>query len=409
MSVSGTFNIGKDAFDYNVADSLGTYSGVNLWVAEDSADQLTQEEIENVAPGGTFVNAEGNILGYKSNPWSSNNRVIDIVNPFATPTMASNILAGMVYPSGLAMEYEPFESDALIPPHFEIGDAVFINDEHHGIYAFETNASRLPLSNISASADEELDHEYPFKSDVKSRQLTRKFSSIQSQFSVQAGMIAAKVSRVGENDSHTFGWSLTENGFFINNGEVRADGTDLFTFDDNGLHIRGDIEALTGHIGGDNGFTITSGKLYSGKSSFGGSGNGVYIGTDGISLGSGFSVSTSGYLTANSGSFGSLSVSSGGNTIGSYHGSLGGCGGSLGSGIKIGDTPIKTYVENLVAGKVTANYITSQMGYSNTLTVGTLNAHNIANVTNCKMFGHTISIGRITDGLGNSQQVLKWS
>lgn len=409
MSTSGTFDIGTNAFDYNVADSLGTYSGVNLWVAEDSADQLTQEEIESVAPGGTFTNAEGNILGYKSNPWSSNYRVIDIVNPFATPQMASNILAGMVYPSGIAMEYEPFESNALIPPHFEIGDAVFIHNEHHGIYAFNTHGSRLPLSNISASADEELDHEYPFKSDVKSRQLTRKFSSIQAQFSVQAGQIAAKVSRIGENDNHTFGWSLTENGFFINNGEVQADGTDLFTFDENGLHIRGDIEAVSGHIGGDNGFTIQSGKLYSGKSSYGSTGNGVYIGTDGISLGSGFSVSTSGNLTATSGTFGSLSVSSGGNTIGSYHGSLGGCGGSLASGIKIGSETIGSYVDRLIANKITANYISAQMGYSNTLTVGTLNAHKIANVTNCKMFGHTISIGRITDGLGNTQQVLKWS
>lgn len=369
MSASGTFNIGQDAFDYNVADSLGTYSGVNLWIAEDSADQLTQDEIESVAAGGTFTDAEGNILGYKSNPWSSTNRVIDIVNPFATPAMASNILAGMIYPSGLAMEYEPFESNALIPPHFEIGDAVFINDEHHGIYAFETMASRLPLSNISASADEELDHEYPFKSDVKSRQLTRKFSSIQAQFSIQGGQIAAKVSRIGENENQTFGWSLTEDGFFINNGEVRADGTDLFTFDENGLHVRGVIEAETGHIGGDNGFTIESGRLYSGKSSFSGSGNGVYVGTDGISLGSGFSVSTSGYLTAQSGSFGSLTVTNGGTTTGTYGGNLSGCGGSVGGGLRLGGggptvsstiAKIDTIEANYIkASEITASYINS--------------------------------------------------
>lgn len=377
-SASGTFVIGTDAYDYNVADSLGTYSGVNLWIVEDSADQLTQEEIESVAPGGTFTNAEGNILGYKSNPWSSNYRVIDIVNPFATPQMASNILAGMVYPSGIAMEYEPFESNALIPPHFEIGDAVFIKDEHHGIYAFETRASRLPLSNISASADEELDHEYPFKNDVKSRQLTRKFSSIQSQFSIQAGQIAAKVSRIGENESRTFGWSLTENGFYINNGEVRADGTDLFTFDENGLHIRGDIEAETGHIGGENGFTIESGKLYSGKNSFSGSGNGVYVGTDGISLGSGFSVSTSGYLTAQSGSFGSLSVTNGGTTVGTYGGNLSGCGGSVGRSLTVGgsrsigsvvDRVDAIYADYVKASTITASYINSLFSSSTYLSV----------------------------------------
>lgn len=409
MSTSGTFNIGTNAFDYNVADSLGTYSGVNLWVAEDSADQLTQEEIESVAPGGTFTNAEGNILGYKSNPWSSNYRVIDIVNPFATPQMASNILAGMVYPSGIAMEYEPFESNALIPPHFEIGDAVFIHNEHHGIYAFNTNGSRLPLSNISASADEELDHEYPFKSDVKSRQLTRKFSSIQAQFSVQAGQIAAKVSRIGENENHTFGWSLTENGFFINNGEVQADGTDLFTFDENGLHIRGDIEAVSGHIGGDNGFTIQSGKLYSGKNSFSGSGNGVYIGTDGISLGSGFKVSTSGNLTATSGTFGSLSVGSGGNTIGSYHGSLGGCGGSVSTGIKVGNTALSTYVGNIVADTVTANYIKSAMASITGLSVKSMIVENTLTVNGINFKQHTLRNDYITDGNGDQKKVVMWS
>ena len=380
-SASGTFVIGTDAYDYNVADSLGTYSGVNLWIAEDSADQLTPEEIESVVPGGTFTNAEGDILGYKSNPWSSVNRVIDIVNPFATPQMASNILAGMVYPSGIAMEYEPFESNALIPPHFEIGDAVFIKNEHHGIYAFETRASRLPLSNISASADEELDHEYPFKNDVKSRQLTRKFSSIQSQFSIQAGQIAAKVSRIGENESRTFGWSLTENGFFINNGEVMADGSDMFTFDASGLHIKGDIEADTGHIGGERGFTIASGKMYSGKSSYGGSGAGVYIGTDGISLGSGFSVSTSGNLTATSGTFGSLNINSSGNTSGGYYGNLGGCGGSVGGGLKIGGKGGSRTIESLClqvdtieanyikANQITASYINSLYTSSTTLSV----------------------------------------
>ena len=407
-ATAGTFNVATSAKDYLTADSLGTYSGVNLWISEDSADQLTMEEIDSVVPGGTFEDKEGNIIGYKSDPWSTSGRVIDVVNPFATPRMASDILAGMIYSSGVAMEYRPFSADALIPPHFEIGDAVVINGNQHGIYGFLTEASRLALSSIKAPADEEIDHEYPFKSDVKSRQITRKFGAVQAQFAVQAGMIAAKVSREGGNESRTFAWSLTENGFYINNGEVRADGSDLFTFDSTGLHIKGDIEAQTGHIGGDNGFTISSGKLYSGKDSFNGTGNGVYIGTNGISLGSGFSVNTSGSLTATRGTFGSLSVDSGGRTGGSYHGGLSGCGGSLSTGINIGSVGIATYVENLVANKVTASYITSQMSYSNTLTVGTINAHNIANVTNCKMFGKTISIGCITDGDGNTQQVLKW-
>lgn len=339
-NTAATFNINQNAADYTVGDNLGTYSGVNLWLSDDSADQLTPEEINDVAPGGTFtkqVDEDGNpiILGYKSNPWSNSGRVLDIVNPFGTVAMASDILRALRQTNGIALNYSPFDADAIIPPHFELGDAVVINNDHHGIYGFNTQASRLPKSNINAPADEEIDHEYPFRSDVKSRQLTRKFDSIQSQFIVQAGKISAKVSKVGGNQSQTFGWSLTENGFYINNGEVRADGTDLFSFDSTGLHIKGDIEADTGHIGGSGGFTIQSGKLYSGKSSYSSSANGVYIGTDGISLGSGFKVTSGGSLTATSGTFGSLSVSNG-NTRGSYYGNLNGCGGSVSSGLSYG-------------------------------------------------------------------------
>lgn len=376
-NTAATFNIQQNASDYTTSDNLGTYSGVNLWLSDDSADQLTPEEINDVAPGGTFtkqVDEDGNpiILGYKSSPWSNSGRVLDIVNPFGTVAMASDILRALRQTNGIALNYSPFNADAIIPPHFEIGDAVMINGDHHGVYGFNTKASRLPKSNINAPADEEIDHEYPFRSDVKSRQLTRKFDSIQSQFIVQAGKISAKVSKVGGNLSQTFGWSLTENGFYINNGEVRADGTDLFSFDSTGLHIKGDIEADTGHIGGSGGFTIQSGKLYSGKSSFSSTANGVYIGTDGISLGSGFKVSSGGSLTATSGTFGSLSVQNG-NTKGSYYGSLNNCGGSVSSGLNYGggyqtlgglDTGLQNVVvkvNSLEANMITTNNLSARI------------------------------------------------
>ena len=341
-NTSATFNLGTSAKNYTIADSLGTYSGVNLWLTDDAAEQFTQEEIENLVPGGTFTLAdeEGNetAVGYKSNPWSSSGRVLDIINPFGTKPMANNILASLRQTNGIALNYSPFNADAIIPPNFEIGDAVLINGEHHGIYNYTSKGSHLPLSTIQAPSDEEVDHEYPFKSATKSREITRKFANIVSQFQIANGKIAAKVSQEGSDDDGTFGWSLTHKGFYINNGEVRADGTDLFSFTKDGLTIRGTIKADSGYIGGTNGFVIQNGKLYSGKSSFSSTANGVYIGTDGISLGSGFKVSSSGSLTATSGSFGSLSVNSGGNTVGGYYGNLGGCGGNVSSGLSIAGT-----------------------------------------------------------------------
>lgn len=387
---SATFNIGQSTFDYSKSDNLGTYSGVNLWLTDDAASQLTKQEIDELEAGGAFSkqqDEDGNdiILGYKSNPWSNTGRVLDVVNPFGTVQMASDILEALRQSNGIALDYSPFEADAIIPPHFEIGDAASINDHHHGIYAFKTKASRLPKSEINAPADEEIDHEYPFKTDVKSRQITRKFDSVQSQFIVQAGKINAKVSRTGGNESHTFAWSLTENGFYINNGEVRADGTDLFTFNSSGLHIKGDIEATSGHIGGENGFTIQSGKLYSGKSSYGSTANGVYIGTDGISLGSRFKVDVAGNITGSHASFDSISITNStfyGSGSFSGHGSFssGGLGGGMsfgGGGYTVGSVANSIgSLENRVSA-IYSDYINTNNLYSKIAALSSVSAQNV--------------------------------
>lgn len=394
MNSSATFDVGTRAADYTVGDLLGTYSGVNLWLSEDAADQITQQQIDELEPGGTFTVAkdeDGNdiILGYKSNPWSNTGRVIDVVNPFGSVVMANGILEALRQTNGIALNYSPFAANVFIPPHFEIGDAVLINRDHHGIYGFNTHASRLSNSTINAPADEEIDHEYPFTSDVKSRMLTRKMDSIQSQFIVQAGKINAKVSRTGSNGSQTFGWSLTENGFYINNGEVRADGTDLFTFNSSGLHIKGDIEADTGHIGGTYGFTIESGKLYSGKSSYNSTASGVYIGTDGISLGSNFKVDSGGNVTGSRANFDSINI-----TNSSFSGSH--SGGSIGGGCRFGGGGTVNDVnytigtlENRVAA-IYADYINTNNLYSRIASLSSVSAQNI--VTNGLTCNGTIRV-----------------
>ena len=74
--------------------------------------------------------------------------------------------------------------------------------------------------------------------------------------------------------------------------------------------IKGEITATSGKIGadenGDGGFIIASNKIYNTKEVFSSNSAGVYIGTDGISLGqeNTFSVTKDGYLTAVSGNIG---------------------------------------------------------------------------------------------------------
>lgn len=73
------------------------------------------------------------------------------------------------------------------------------------------------------------------------------------------------------------------------------------------LTITGKVQATSGYIGGSSGFNITNtGKLYNGKSTLDGTTNGVYVGTDGISVGAfaggsadatGFRVSSGGVVT----------------------------------------------------------------------------------------------------------------
>lgn len=77
-----------------------------------------------------------------------------------------------------------------------------------------------------------------------------------------------------------------------------------------GANITGTINANEGHFGGDNGFTIASGKIYSGaKSTIDTAESGVYIGTDGISLGqSAFKVTSAGVLTATSGTIAGFDI-----------------------------------------------------------------------------------------------------
>ena len=68
--------------------------------------------------------------------------------------------------------------------------------------------------------------------------------------------------------------------------------------------LTGTITATGGYIGSaSEGFTIKSNKFYNGKTSLGSTAAGVYIGTDGISVGNLFKVDRNGNLTANKGTF----------------------------------------------------------------------------------------------------------
>ena len=101
----------------------------------------------------------------------------------------------------------------------------------------------------------------------------------------------------------------------IGNLTINQDGsisTNYFSVDANGYlkatnaEINGKIVATSGTIGG---FTIGETALYNGLSTLDGNADGVYLGTNGISLGGGnFKVTNAGALTAKSGKIGGFTI-----------------------------------------------------------------------------------------------------
>lgn len=100
-------------------------------------------------------------------------------------------------------------------------------------------------------------------------------------------------------------------------GTVFNNGNGTFLVDEDGkltassATVKGTIQAVDGWFGGENGFRIASGKAYTNnKNAWNSSVSGVYLGTDGISLGAGspFSVDQYGNLTAKSGTIGSIKI-----------------------------------------------------------------------------------------------------
>lgn len=102
-------------------------------------------------------------------------------------------------------------------------------------------------------------------------------------------------------------------------GTIFNNGNGTFLVDEDGnltatsATITGKINADSGTIGGDKGFTIvatnTYSAIYSGsKSTFGNDSVGIYLGTNGIKLGDDFYVDASGNVTAKNGTFGNIDV-----------------------------------------------------------------------------------------------------
>ena len=356
-------NIAKRAYDVEISQQFDGYSAVRIYVGTDD---------------------EGNAIVYEAG--DTTGRTLEIKNDFGTQQMAEDILADIQ-----GYQYQPLVAQsALLDPAAEMGDGITVNSVYSGLFVRATTFGRLMASDISAPTDQEIAHEYSVDTAATDRAFSRFVASTRSSISVNsteieaevarattaeenlssritinaesitsevqratgaesnlssritqnANSISATVTEVGKKLDHTrnnssFGWSLNSTSFSINANNNQS----IFYANKDGIKIRGNAEitgkvtATSGYIGGSSGFTINATAIYNGKSSLTANKAGVYIGTNGIALGSlasdnthsKFQVDSAGNLYAQSGTFaGSVyakNIKSGGSTYGYFNGS----------------------------------------------------------------------------------------
>lgn len=139
--MSDFINIGNNAFTLDTAPQFEPFTGVLLFYDEENA--------------------------YFSGDESG--RILEAYCPWATQEMANNMLASV---QGYA--YQPYESaGALLDPAAELGDSALVGGITGTLASVKTTFDALCSSDISAPADEEVDHEYPYES-PNTREMKRK-------------------------------------------------------------------------------------------------------------------------------------------------------------------------------------------------------------------------------------------
>ena len=155
--------------------------------------------------------------------------------PWATQQMAEDILSSV---SGY--QYQPFSaSKAILDPAAELGDGLTVNGVYGGIFKMDIKAGPLYAVDVSAPGQQEVEHEYKFTPKAD-RKIQRRLADMQSELSIQADQIAAKVDETGGDTS--FGWELMSTGF-----KLKSNGSDVMTVDSTGLTVNGN-GTFTGEV-----------------------------------------------------------------------------------------------------------------------------------------------------------------
>lgn len=324
-----SFNLLRRVKSLDTAPETDGYSGVAIFAGQDEA---------------------GNNIEYFAGDRSG--KVLEITNEWGSQAQADAI-----YRKIRGFRYQPYKAaGTTIDPSVEIGDAVTIADTYGGVFLRATDY-RDTTSDLEAPSNEEIEHEFQIQSPTN-RQYERFTRSVRSSLSITATKIAAEVEAREEADkairatlsvqadaikarvektvgdkTSDFWWDLQANSW-----NVGSKNKTIFSVQEGGAKVEGEIRATSGKIGG---FDIQKDYLSYNGQTWGGTNTwGCYIGSNGIQLGKDFKVDMSGNLTASSGRFeGTVyagSIDYGGNA--GYFSGSGLSGGSVGAGKIVGNS-----------------------------------------------------------------------
>ncbi len=393
-----SFNLLRRVKSLDTAPETDGYSGVLIFAGQDE---------------------EGNNIEYFSGDRSG--KVLEITNEWGSQAQADAI-----YKKIRGFRYQPYKAaGTTIDPSVEIGDAVTIADTYGGVFLRATDY-RDTTSDLEAPSNEEIEHEFQIQSptnrqyerftrsvrssltitatkiaaEVKAREEADK--AIRATLSVQADAIKARVEKTVGDKTSDFWWDLQANGW-----NVGSKNKPIFSVQEGGAIVEGEIRATSGKIGGldiQKDYLSYNGQTWGGTNTWG-----CYIGSSGIQLGKNFKVDMSGNLTASSGRF-EGTVYAGNIDYGGSAGYFSGgglSGGSVGAGKIVGNS--------LGTGQF-AGGVNTSLGYAD-FANGVFNGWNTAPSLSTKdkglvIGGHKIAVASTSfrDGNGGtvSLRYLTW-
>ena len=174
MSADKTF-LGRRMMDFSSSPAFQPFSRVTLWVDDNNCYTAGDDS----------------------------GRTLEADCPWATQEICSDILARVN-----GYKYVPYTAtDAMLDPAAEIGDGVTVNGRYSVLASIEATFGPMFTATVEAPADEEIDHEFPYKSSA-SRSFDRKIAQTTAAITVKADQIMAQVESELDDLSSSFSVQL---------------------------------------------------------------------------------------------------------------------------------------------------------------------------------------------------------